>query len=136
MTMLARTANDLYWLARYVERAENVARILLAGHRMATMMRSLGSDSGEWRSTLVATGCEAGFTARHGEQATAEQVIDYMTRDPDNPSSILSCIETARGSARTVRTACTKGRRSTWRGAIPLLTNVGQVERARVGCAI
>ena len=105
--MLSRTASGLFWLARYVERAENVARILLAGHRMATMMRSLGSDSGEWRSTLVATGCDAGFTARHGEQATAELVIDYMTRDPDNPSSILSCIETARGSARAVRTACT-----------------------------
>ena len=113
--MLSRTASGLFWLARYVERAENAARILLAAHRMAAMMRSLGADNGEWRSALAATGTADGFSERHGPEVAdreaddgeAEQVIDYMTRDPANPSSILSCIETARANARAVRTACT-----------------------------
>ncbi len=105
--MLSRTASGLFWLARYVERAENVARVLLAGHRMATLMRSFGAASGEWSSALIATGCEAGFAAREGEPAVATDVIAYMIRDPSNPSSIFSCIETARSNARSVRTACT-----------------------------
>jgi len=104
--MLSRTASGLFWLARYVERAENTARILLAGHRMAAMMRSLGVDSGEWRSAMIATGCEDGFAERAGG-AAAESVINYMTRDPENSSSIISCIETARSNARAVRTAIT-----------------------------
>jgi uncharacterized alpha-E superfamily protein len=104
--MLSRTASGLFWLARYVERAENIARILLAAHRMAAMMRALGVDSGEWRSALIATGCDESFAELHGE-ASAESVIDYMTRDPNNPSSIRSCFDTARLNARAVRTALT-----------------------------
>jgi uncharacterized alpha-E superfamily protein len=104
--MLSRTADSLYWLARYVERAENIARIVSVGHRMASMAGSLGSVSNEWHSTLVATGCEDGFFAKYDE-ADAASVIDYLIRDPDNPSSILSCFETARRNARSVRTALT-----------------------------
>ena len=104
--MLSRTADSLYWLARYVERAENIARIVLVGHRMASMAGSLGSPGNEWHSTLVATGCEGDFFAKY-ETAEAEAVIDYLIRDPDNPSSILSCFETARRNARAVRTALT-----------------------------
>jgi len=104
--MLSRTADSLYWLARYVERAENIARIVSVGHRMASMAGSLGSVSNEWRSTLVATGCEEGFFAKYDE-ADSASVIDYLIRDPDNPSSILSCFETARRNARGVRTALT-----------------------------
>ena len=65
--MLSRTADSLYWLARYVERAENVARIVLVGHRMASMARSLGASGDEWLSTLIATGCEPGFFAKYSE---------------------------------------------------------------------
>src|SRR5882724_10300848 len=99
--MLSRTADNLYWLARYVERAENIARIVSVGHRMASMAGSLGSVGNEWRSTLVAAGCEEGFFAKYGEAESAS-VIDYLIRDPDNPSSILSCFETARRNARGV----------------------------------
>jgi uncharacterized alpha-E superfamily protein len=109
--MLSRTAEHLYWLARYMERAENNARMVMVGLRMANMARSLHdpgreNPGNEWTSTLVATGCEAGYSAKHASVVTAS-VIDYLVRDPDNPSSILSCLETARRNARAVRTALT-----------------------------
>ena len=104
--MLSRTADSLYWLARYMERAENIARIVMVGHRMSSMARSLDNPGNEWHSTLMAAGCEPAFFAKHGE-ATAPLVVDYLVRDPDNPSSIFSCLETARRNARAVRTALT-----------------------------
>jgi uncharacterized alpha-E superfamily protein len=104
--MLSRTADGLYWLARHMERAENVARIVMVGHRMSSMARSLDNPGNEWHSTLLAAGCEPGFFAKH-QEATAPLVIDYLVRDPDNPSSIFSCLETARRNARAVRTALT-----------------------------
>ena len=104
--MLSRTADSLYWLARYVERAENTARTVLVGHWMASMARSLGNPGNEWESTLIATGCEQGYRAKYAE-VTPAAVIDYLVRDPENPSSLYSCIETARRNARAVRTALT-----------------------------
>jgi uncharacterized alpha-E superfamily protein len=104
--MLSRTADGLYWLARHMERAENVARIVMVGHRMSSLARSLDNPGNEWHSTLRAAGCEPGFFAKHAE-ATASLVVDYLVRDLDNPSSIFSCLETARRNARAVRTALT-----------------------------
>ena len=104
--MLSRTADSLYWLARYMERAENVARILSAGQRMASLSAQVGGVTNEWQSTLIAAGCEAGYRAAHGETAP-EAVIDFLLRDERNPSSILACFETARRNARNVRTALT-----------------------------
>jgi uncharacterized alpha-E superfamily protein len=104
--MLSRTADSLYWLGRYMERAENVARVVLAGHRLASMSRSLGNPGNEWESTLRATGCEAGFFAKH-QAATAAAAIDFMVRDSDNPSSLCACFAVARRNARAVRTALT-----------------------------
>jgi uncharacterized alpha-E superfamily protein len=104
--MLSRSAESLYWLARYLERAENVARIVSVSHRLSSMARSLGSAGNEWLSTLIATGGEPGFFAKYSE-ATQPHVIDYLVRDPENASSIMSSIETARRNARAVRTALT-----------------------------
>jgi uncharacterized alpha-E superfamily protein len=104
--MLSRTADSLFWLARYVERAENVARIVLVGHRMASIAQSLGSLGDEWLSTLIATGCDHDFFEKYSE-ASPSAVIDFLVRDPDNPSSVLSCLETARRNGRAVRTALT-----------------------------
>jgi uncharacterized alpha-E superfamily protein len=104
--MLSRTAENLFWLARYMERAEDMARIVQAGHWMASMARSLGHEGSEWQSTLLTSGCEAGFLAKHAE-ITADSVVDYLVRDPLNPSSIVSCFKTARHNARTLRTALT-----------------------------
>jgi uncharacterized alpha-E superfamily protein len=104
--MLSRTADSLYWLARYVERAENTARTVLVGHWMASMARSLGNPGNEWESTLIASGCEQGYRAKYAE-VTPAAVVDYLVRDPENASSLYSCIETARRNARAVRTALT-----------------------------
>jgi uncharacterized alpha-E superfamily protein len=104
--MLSRTADSLYWLARYMERAENIARIVMVGHRMSSLTRSLENSGNEWHSTLLAAGCEPEFFKKHAEASPAP-VIDYLVRDPDNPSSIYSCLETARRNARAVRTALT-----------------------------
>jgi len=104
--MLSRTAGNLFWLARYVERAENTARLLSVGLRMAALGRSEEQDGTEWHSTVVSAGCQASFYAKY-PKATAETVIDHLVRDGDNPGSIRSCIETARRNARAVRTALT-----------------------------
>ncbi len=100
--MLSRTANNLYWLARYMERMDYVARLLEVGQRMAGLS-GVGED---WRSALIAAGCEPAFTKKHETVSTAA-VVDFLFRDPDNPSSIRSCITTARQNARAVRTAIT-----------------------------
>jgi len=104
--VLSRTASGLFWLARYVERAESIARILSAGWRMASLTRSLGTSSNEWQSTLLAAGCADAWSTR-GEEISAQGVIDFLVRDAENPSSIVSCLETARRNARVVRTALT-----------------------------
>jgi uncharacterized alpha-E superfamily protein len=104
--MLSRTADNLFWLARYIERAENVARLLDVGLRMASLSLEAGGDTTEWHSTIVAAGCEQTFYAKYKEPSP-EAVIDHLTRDLDNPSSIIACLETARRNARADRTGIT-----------------------------
>lgn len=104
--MLSRTADSLFWLSRYMERAENIARIVQVGQRMGGLAHSIGDPGNEWHSTLVATGSAPGFYLKYAEPAVAT-VLDYLVADPDNPSSIVSCIDTARRNARVVRTALT-----------------------------
>ena len=104
--MLSRTADSLFWLARYVERAGSIARIVQAGHRMSSLALSMGNPGNEWHSALIASGQEPAFLERYQEVIPAN-VIDFLVRDPDNPSSIVSSIETARRNARAVRTALT-----------------------------
>jgi uncharacterized alpha-E superfamily protein len=104
--MLSRTADNLFWLARYIERAENVARLLDVGLRMASLSLEAGGDRTEWHSTIVAAGCEQTFYAKH-QQPSPQAVIDHLTRDLDNPSSILATLETARRNARADRTGIT-----------------------------
>jgi uncharacterized alpha-E superfamily protein len=103
--MLSRTANNMFWLARYVERANNVARLIEVAQRMTGMASTLRSN--EWASALTAAGGDAGFFAKYDE-VTPSRAADFLLRDRDNPSSILSCLETARQNARAVRTALTR----------------------------
>ena len=103
--MLARTASNLFWLARYMERADYLARLLqVAGHMSAVRVDAGGNS--EWESAIAAAGCHEGFFGKH-EAATAASVIDYLAFDRSNPSSICNCIETSRRNARAVRTALT-----------------------------
>lgn len=105
--MLARTADELFWLSRYMERAENMARLVEVGYRIALMPRDVAEYRKEWRSTVVSAGCETGFQSKHDEYTT-EAVVDYLLLDADNPSSVYSCLATARNKARAVRTALTR----------------------------
>ena len=106
--MLSRTAESVFWLARYMERMDYMARLLEVSQRMAAL--TLESQQTEWESALIAAGVDHAFGNRHGA-VSAEAAIDYLARDPDNPSSILTCLNTARANARAVRTALTS---DTW----------------------
>lgn len=104
--MLSRTADSLFWIGRYTERAGNVARGLSATWRMAMLAAPRGKAEEEWRALLVATGGAPGFLAKHGA-VTQARAIHWLTLDADNPSSIASCLEASRRNARAVRTALT-----------------------------
>lgn len=105
--MLGRTANDLFWMSRYIERAENIARLLEVGYRLALLPRESSGADDEWRSTLRSAGCEAGYLDRYGSYDTRD-VVNYMLFDADNPSSVHSSLATARRNARAQRTALTR----------------------------
>ena len=105
--MLGRTANDLFWMARYMERAENMARLIEVGFRLVLLPQESGGGDSEWRSTLQSAGCEAGYIARHSGFET-RAVVDFLLLDKSNPSSVYSCLATARQNARAQRTAITR----------------------------
>jgi uncharacterized alpha-E superfamily protein len=104
--MLSRTADNLYWLARYVERAEYLARILEVTQRLTTLPLAYVGATNEWESAVATAGCAAAFSSVHSE-ATEETVTDFLCFSIDNPSSIRNCFEVARTNARAVRTALT-----------------------------
>ena len=85
--MLGRTANGLFWMFRYLERAENTARLLDAGMRMA-LTRDLVTAEEEWRSVMATAGQKQGYEAKHGTY-TGMQAWNYMLRDKENPASII-----------------------------------------------
>ncbi len=106
--MLGRNANGLFWMNRYIERAENMARLVDAGLRLALTRTASSTD--EWASVVVSAGVEYQFRQKH-QDFTAATVSDFLLRDKANPSSVMSAIETARNNGRMVRTALT---RETW----------------------
>ncbi|MEM1273747.1 MAG: alpha-E domain-containing protein [Pseudomonadota bacterium] len=103
--MLGKTAGGLFWMFRYLERSENTARLIEAGFRMA-LTRPDGTDD-EWASVLQTASAAKGYSDRHGD-VEATKVIDFLLRDPSNPSAVLSSIAAARQNARLVRTAITR----------------------------
>ncbi len=104
--MLSRTADNLFWLARYMERADFVARIVEATQRLAALPKSYAETGTEWESALEASGAAEGFEETKASMEEAN-VVEYLTFAADNPSSIRNCIEAARANARAVRTALT-----------------------------
>ncbi|SHI81411.1 Uncharacterized conserved protein, Alpha-E superfamily [Roseomonas rosea] len=104
--MLARTADSLFWLGRYMERAGNVARGLNATLRMASLATPRGNEASEWAGFLVATGTATHYQELYGDPAPA-QAARWLTLDTLNPSSVAACFEAARRNARAVRTALT-----------------------------
>ncbi len=100
--MLSRVADSIYWMSRYVERAENLARF---ADVTLNMMLDLPSGSPEqWRPLVSATGDDKEFFERYGE-STRDNVIQFLTFDCEYPNSILSCLHAARENARSVREA-------------------------------
>src|ERR1700678_1988245 len=104
--MLSRTAENLYWLARYVERAEYLARTIEATLRVTALPNAYVGKTNEWDSALLTAGVSASFYEVHDE-ANEQNVVDYLSFNSNNPSSIRNCIENARLNSRSVRTALT-----------------------------
>lgn len=101
-TLLSRTAENLYWLGRYVERAESTARLIEMGYRMAMLPGSVNRD--EWRSVAAAAGCIDRFA---DGPITEAAIVRTLLLDKENPSSVGACLERGRANGRSVRTALT-----------------------------
>ena len=98
--MLSRVADSIYWMTRYVERAENIARFIEV--TLNLILDQPSSAEQQWKPLIDATGDEEFFSEHYGEP-TAENVTKFLTSDRDYPHSILSCLSAARENARTVR---------------------------------
>jgi uncharacterized alpha-E superfamily protein len=103
--MLSRTAENLFWIARYMERADTSARLLEVGSRISLMPSAHGYRS-EWDSLLQASGMAEGFERKYGDPVQ-RNLESWLFFDRDNPSSVASCITGARENGRIVRTALT-----------------------------
>jgi len=108
--MLSRTANDLYWMSRHIERAENIARMLDVTYRMSLLPYRI-LEPGEkwaepWALPLIINGLATNYYQRYSD-LQAENVLHFMTLDASNPSSIYSSLQTARENARAQRGAVT-----------------------------
>ncbi len=98
--MLSRVAHSIYWLNRYVERAENIARFIDVNLNL--LLDSPTVMKQQWEPIVSTTGDRPLFKSRYGE-ATADNVIQFLTFDQAYPNSILSCLTIARENARSVR---------------------------------
>ncbi len=101
--MLSRVADSIYWMARYIERAENLARLLMANQSLMLDAGVRGQSNGSfWQPILMTTGDEDGYHRLYST-FNGEQVENYLSVCPENSNSIINCIRTARENARMVR---------------------------------
>ena len=130
--MLSRTADHLYWMARYTERAENTARMLDVNYQMSLLPQSEKTIENGWRALLEISELTDAYNSKH-DNAAPSTVISFMARDMDNPSSIMRCLQAARENARAVRGSITtelwETINTTWLEAQRLILN-GQVEQS------
>jgi uncharacterized alpha-E superfamily protein len=103
--MLSRVANSIYWMHRYIERAENYARFMSVNFNLELDLPP--SVNQQWEPLLTATADNYLFI-KYYEQPTRENVIQFMTFDKRNPNSIVACLSNARENARTVRETISK----------------------------
>lgn len=103
--MLSRVANLVYWMARYLERAENTARIVDVNAQLVLDLQSrqAADDPKSWEPLVYVTGDEDKFFELYGDAVTERAVIEFMLFDKRNPSSLISCIAFARENARCIR---------------------------------
>jgi len=125
--MLGKTANGLFWMYRYLERAENTARLIETGQRLA--LTRLSDPDAEWRPVLQSATQLAPYLAVN-ETVTRDGAIDWLLRSRDNPTSVLACIGAARQNARMVRTALTG---DVWEAVNATYIHAGEVLARKVG---
>lgn len=104
--MLSRTADNLFWMCRYTERAENTARMLDVNLQMSLLPQDAQTREGSWNAVLRISELHRLYHAKHAA-VSPQDVLQYMVRDPENPSSIYSCMRAARENARAVRGSLT-----------------------------
>jgi len=123
-TVLSRTADHLYWMARYIERAENTARMLDVNLSTSLLPQSVQAAESGWRAMLSISELLPEFDAKYS-MLSRREVIDFMVRDPGNTSSIYCCLQAARENARAVRGSLTtevwETHNDTWLGLQRLL---------------
>jgi uncharacterized alpha-E superfamily protein len=109
MTLLSRTADNLFWMGRHMERADFGARLLDAAQRFAALPAREAKDEANhaWASALASAGVADHFRSLGGDDADETAVREFIAFSPENSSSILSCLEAVRHNARSVRTALT-----------------------------
>jgi uncharacterized alpha-E superfamily protein len=130
--MLSRTADNLYWLARYMERADFLARVIQASRRLASLPKTYGGAESEWESVLLSSGSAQTFKAT-GRKLTESNVVEFLAFSPENPSSIRNCIQQARTNARAVRTALTVEMWEAINGGYLEMQSIEQSRGARSG---
>ncbi len=104
--MLSRTAENLYWTARYIERADSIARLLEVAYRIHLIPNTTEGYQNEWESILAAAGIKHNYLNTNSE-ITKNKIEYYLLFDPNNSSSVKACIENARNNLKMVRTAVT-----------------------------
>ncbi|WP_019937201.1 alpha-E domain-containing protein [Bordetella sp. FB-8] len=119
--MLSRTADNLFWMTRHIERADNTSRMLNVNLQMALLPQDAHTLENSWRAVLRICELQSVYAARH-PAITPRDVMHYMVRDAQNPSSIYSCLRAARENARAVRGSLTtevwETYNSTWLGLL------------------
>ena len=105
--MLSRTADHLYWMSRYTERAENTARMLDVNYQTSLLPQSAAVAQVGWEGLLAISELLPTYKAKYGDEIKPRHVLDFMVRDESNPSSIIACLKAARENARAVRGALT-----------------------------
>lgn len=129
--MLSRTADNLFWMCRHIERAENTARMLGVNLTMSLLPRSPQSLAQSWQAVLRISELQHAYADRYGD-VDPRTIMQFMVRDADNPSSIYACIRACRENARAVRGSLTtevwETCNTTWLEMLRLLAE-GQLER-------
>ncbi len=104
--MLSRTADHLFWMSRYTERAENTARLLDVNYQTSLLPQSAEVAQLGWEGLLSISELLPAYESLHGA-ITPQRVMQFMVKDENNPSSIISCLRAARENARAVRGSLT-----------------------------
>ena len=126
--MLSRVAESIYWLSRYIERAENVARVVGVNNQLQLDLPDLADE--QWDPMVKVTGDDERFQAGFGA-TTRSNVIEFLTFDAANPNSIFSCLTRARENARSVREIISS---EMWRRSTGSTSSCGSRTRGSAPC--